>query len=226
MAKVEDVLAMVNKMDFEGKDDLTNSILSLVEDEKQKGIDSYRKKDSEVMKYKNTLKELGWDSEKYADVQDFVSNVKKKDESVSKKDLTISELNARLMDFESKYNQERENAKAIQTKSNRNKMIAELTSTIGDKLQGSKYIIDSLISNDRVGVIDDKVVFKNGEELIPFDMGITKILEENKDLLKVTQKNGAQTAKSDASGEGLDFSKMSKAEIKQHMDQLYKTLGK
>ena len=226
MSRMEDVLAMINKLGIDNKDDLTNTIITLVEEEKNRGIESYRKKDQEVLKYKNTLKELGWDSEKYQDVSEFVTTVKKKDEVVSKKDITISELNTKLIDLESKWTQERESAKQITEKSNRNKMLAELTGAIGDKLRGSKYIIDSYISNGRVAIVDDKVAFRDGETTIDFNTGIQKVLEENKDLLIVNQKTGSESKKTDTKVEDLgDLSKMSISEVRANIDVIRSKLG-
>lgn len=223
---IEKIMEQLNKLEFDGKDTLIEEIVGVVEAEKTKGIESYRRKDQEVLKFKNALKELGYDSEKYADVSEFIGTVKKKDESLTKKELTISELNNKLLDLETKWSAERESAKQIAEKANRNKMLAELTSNIGDKLKGSKYIIESLINNGRVTVVEDRVAFKDGESIVDFNTGIQKVLEENKDLLIVSQKTGSESKKVDSKVEDLgDLSKMSVAEVRANIDAVRSKLG-
>lgn len=223
---IEKIMEQLNKIQFDGKDSIIDEIVGAIEAEKQKGIESYRRKDQEVLKYKNTLKELGWDSEKYSDVTDFISNIKKKDEVVSKKDLTISELNNKIVDLESKWTAEREIAKQTAEKANRNKMLAELTTAMGDKLRGSKYIIESLINNGRVTIVEDKVAFKDGDSTLDFNSGINKVLDENKDLLIVNQKTGSESKKIDSKVDDLgDLSKMSVAEVRANIDAVREKLG-
>ena len=56
-------------------DELKEAIVSIVNEEKQKGISKYSKKDKEVLKYKSALKEVGYDTEKYSDIDAFISDV-------------------------------------------------------------------------------------------------------------------------------------------------------
>jgi len=199
----------------EEKEAIMDAIVSLIDTEKQKGIDSYRAKDKETLKFKNAVKELGYDPDVDGDLETFIAKSKSKKTEVESSKLTIAQLSEKLTEVQNEIATERTRANEHKAKAEREKMNSKLTSTIGDKIFGSKYVIESLINNKRVKIVDDNVVFTNGDEVIPFDTGIKSILEENKDMLKVSQKNGSETFKTTGDGTSdKDFSNMSSAELR------------
>jgi len=166
------------------------AIISLVEAEKEKGISSYRKKDSEVLKLKNTLKELGYDHEKYSNVDEFIEDTKKVKDKVSKSSLTIAQLNDKLNDITSQLDSEREAAANAKRLAKENKLTAELTKNIGKDFIGSEYLIKDLISEGRVDLVNNEVVFKEGDDIITFDKGLVDLKEKNKGMLRTNIKSG------------------------------------
>ena len=166
------------------------AIISLVEAEKEKGISSYRKKDSEVLKLKNTLKELGYDHEKYSNVDEFIEDTKKVKDKVSKSSLTIAQLNDKLNDITSQLDSEREAAANAKRLAKENKLTAELTKNIGKDFIGSEYLIKDLISEGRVDLVNNEVVFKEGDDIITFDKGLVYLKEKNKGMLRTNIKSG------------------------------------
>ena len=183
---LEEILAKIES------DELKEAIVTKINEEKDKGIQSYTKKDKEVLKYKNALKDLGYDHEKYSDVTEFIESKKTVEQNVNESKLTIATLNDKLNDLTNKLDQERQQAEAIRRTAKENKLSAELTKTIGAEFYGADYLIKSLINEGKVDLDDatNQVFFKNGDDLVPFEKGIEQLKEQNRDMLKVTQSGG------------------------------------
>lgn len=170
---------------------IKNAIVDVVNSEKEKGIQSYRKKDTEVLKYKNALKTMGYDHEKYSDVDEFINTKKLVEEKATKSEMTIQSLNEKLIEIEANLQAERDKVVRKEQEAKTNYLTSELTKTIGDKFYGSQYMIKTLITDGVVDVQNNKVVFKDGDNILGFDEGVKKLEETNKDILKVNQKTGS-----------------------------------
>lgn len=216
-------LALMKATTEAEKEDIISAIESLLTAETEKGKSLYKKKDSEALKLKNAMKELGYDPETDGDLETFIAKSKSKRGDVESSKLTIAQLSEKLTEVQNEIATERSRANEHKAKAEREAMNSKLTSTIGDKIFGSKYVIESLINNKRVKIVDDNVVFANGEDIIPFDAGIKKVLEENKDMLKVSQNNGSNTFKT--AGEPIsdkDYASMSSAELRANIADVRK----
>lgn len=215
---------------LEGSDNaesIIESVLDMVNSEKEKGVSSYKKKDQETLKLKNAIKELGFNPDEDGDLDTFIQKQKSKKTETESVKLSNAQLAEKLASIEEQMNAEKARASALQKKAEREKINSRLTSTIGEKIFGSKYIIESLINNGKVKVVDDDVVFVNGDDVIPFDTGVKNVLEENKEMLKVSQKNGSQSVKSDGTpASELDFKNMTPAELKANIAKVRETFLK
>lgn len=169
------------------KADLYEGVLELVESERTKGIEASRKKNSEnqaLRKYKTGLEQLGYTD---GDVDEFVNSLANK-RSGSNNDLTLKSLKNEIDNLK----KERDNA-VNAAKSGTIK--TELSKALGDKVYGADLLIQSLISDGKVDLASDKVVFKNGDDIQSLEDGVRHILETRKDLVKNTQAPGAGTKK-------------------------------
>ena len=217
-----DELKKMLEADGADKNAIMESVIELVNAEKTKGIESYRKKDQESLKLKNAFKDLGYNSDEDGDLENFVNKSKSKKTEVESSKLTIAQLSEKLTDLESKISQEKLRADTMRQRADKEKINSKLTATIGEKIFGSKYIIESLINNSKVKIIDDNVVFSEGDEIISFDTGIAKVLEENKDMLKIAQKSGGGSVKQDSNISTTDFANMSVEEVMANIDSVRK----
>lgn len=187
---LEEILAKIES------DELKEAIVDKLEQEKEKGKKSYKEKDVELLKYKDkykrTLSELGYDPDKFSDIDTFIDSKKIIEKNVSESKLTIATLKSELDDFKAKLEQERMEAERVRTVSKQNKLTAELTNTIGSEFIGSKHLIKNLISDGRVDIDEttNKIFFKNGDDVITFEKGLEDLRIENKEMLKVSQRGG------------------------------------
>ena len=192
-------------MDFEsvktelekaGKSELTAAIAELIQAERQKGIEEVGKRNKEAQnlrKYKKALESAGLTEED--NLEDFIKNKMKP--SKEEESLTLKSLKAEL----DRVKQERD---AERLSSKKKGIQSELTNALGDKLYGSKYLINNLINDGTFDVIDGEMVYKNGDEHLSFNDGVTKVLNDNKDMLKTNMNGGAGSKKPDAKLSSLD----------------------
>lgn len=192
-------------MDFEsvktelekaGKSELTAAIAELIQAERQKGIEEVGKRNKEAQnlrKYKKALESAGLTEED--NLEDFIKNKMKP--SKEEESLTLKSLKAEL----DRVKQERD---AERLSSKKKSIQSELTNALGDKLYGSKYLINNLINDGTFDVIDGEMVYKNGDEHLSFNDGVTKVLNDNKDMLKTNMNGGAGSKKPDAKLSSLD----------------------
>jgi len=169
-------------------DTLVDPVVELVEQEKQRGIQATNKKNSEnknLRKYKTAFDALGYDHE--SDLDDFTSSLLEKidsDKGGSGNEKTIKTLTQRVEKIQQELQVERGKAKQA-------KLSGALQEALGSKIHGSKYVISNLISEGKVDLDDNNsIVFKNGDDIQPFNDGLKSFLEENKDIVKADQKDG------------------------------------
>lgn len=169
-----------------GKGNLLEAVTELLNVEKERGVSEVQKRNREAQnlrKYKQLLEEAGYD---VTDEEALREHLKGKKETNQSDNLTLKSIKAELDRVKAERDSERLNAK-------RKNIQAELTNAIGDKLYGSKYLINSLISEGVVDIVDNEIIFKQGDEHIDFASGVKKILDDHKDMLKTNQTPGSKT---------------------------------
>ena len=206
-----------------------DKLKSKVTEEKNRGITEVSKRNKEVesMKaYKKAMDALGFDPEE-SELDDFVSTVsdtmtqyndivkgktKDGDLDITKfpqwKDLqkqlrTLSKNSEKLTaDLEV----ERKEKETLRTKTRNNVIKTTLLKTLSDKVHGPDLLVNDLINNGRVSLAEDEktVVFVEGEDQVDYDEGITKVLDERKDILKSNQSGGGGSGGSGGKGSSKD----------------------
>jgi hypothetical protein len=226
--EIDELLVMINEsLEAEKAESLKEGVISLLNAEKERGIQTYTKKDKEAMKLKEVLRSLGYDKDQYDTYDDFVS---KKREGESKKyetDLTLSSLNEKINALNSQLNAERAEKEAISRKIKTEKARSILSSELSDKVYGAKYLIESLISNNDFDIDGDNVYTKIGDEKKHITKLIEEVLDQNKDILKINQRPGAEAKPSgdNVSQHALTLEKINKMtpeEIKLHLNDIRK----
>ena len=194
--------------------------------EKEKGISSYQKKDKEVVKLKGMLKELGYDKDTYDSIDEFKSSIQKAKDKADNSDMTISSLNSKIETLTEQFNKAEEQKTKLAEKNKKSTIYNKLNKSIGDQLYGSEYVIESLINNKKVDMNGENVVFRNGDDVVDFDTGVKKLLDENKDILKVNQKSGNNSKNQKSVINDLsDFDDMSVDDALANIDQIKETIN-
>jgi len=207
---------------------IKEEIVNLINIEKEKGIASYNKKDKEVMKFKNALKEIGYDSTKYDTIESFLSTYKdeqtQRENASSEEKITINSLNEKIMNLSNTLEKEAQEKTALKLKSDKEMMTNKLTQAIGEKVYGSKFLIESLILNGTVSMQDDNIVWGSGDSAVDLETGVNSFLENNKDIVKSPQNGGSGTPPT-GSKEVKDFSEMSVDEASANIEELKEHYG-
>jgi len=195
---LEELLALLTSGEItkEQYASVKETIEGAINAEKTKGIESYQKKDREVLKYKQALKAIGYDKDTEDGVDGFVQSLKGKLGTTESSQLTIAELSNKLTELTEAYNNDKLKLQQTQEQADLGLITTELTKALGERFNGSSAIMDGLIGRKRVKVVDGKVAFVNGESVIPFEAGVKTLEEEYKDLLKNQQRPGVNTTPS------------------------------
>jgi len=220
----EELKAMLEKAEGIEKDSVLEGVLELVNEEKSKGIALYQKKDGELLKLKASIKEAGYDSSKHETIKDFVKSLSEKASTSETDKLTINTLNEKLSDLENKWTEASRKQQEAETKANKESLKSKLTTVIGDKVYGSKYVIDSLIDKGEVRKIDGRDVWSVDGTDLEFDAGLDKFLKSNSDILKSTKTNGTGEPGSTVSTK-KDNSELSVEEASARIHDLAKEYG-
>lgn len=167
-------------------------ITEAISAETEVGKAKYRSKDKEVLKFKTALKEMGYDnsSEK---LEEFIEKKKAVAEPVEPS-LSDKALKSELDALKADLAKEKADAKKANLF---NKLQAEL----GDKLIGSKLIIEDAIRNDRFDLDGDTLVYKDGEDVLNASKGFEAIKEENSSAITTNQTGGTGSVGGDGSSE-------------------------
>lgn len=188
----EELKAILEKQD-KGSE-MIESITTLINDEKSKGIAAHQKVNREsqaLRKYKKALEALGADED--TDLDAFTSELLEKKNAKPDEDnkLTLKTLQNQLATMQKALEDEKGKAK-------RSVLSEKLTQALGDKVYGSQYVIKSLIDDGMVSLVEGKVQFKINDQQLEFNDGIKAFLDSNKDIVKSTQTPGAGSIKTDA----------------------------
>lgn len=220
MANLDEALDGVDK---EKADVIKEVFTSAIEAEKTKGIESRREANNEAKGLRSrlqglegviidsglTIPEVEKDGKKVYDYDSFGLSLKELRESkkkVPEKETELGNMKNKLKEYESqieglkgfqsKYEEERQKAK---TKALESKLIEGFTNSNGESdIYGRPDVIKNLINEKRVDLDEDGgVIWKDGENKLDFKTGKEKFLEDRKDLVRMSPKNG-----SGGSGEG------------------------
>jgi len=229
MAIIEDLNTIEELVKVEDFDINTfvQDVKDTIDDQKSK----YNKKDTETLKWKGAMKTLGYDREKYESLDSFVTDINGKVSKASNVDnlsTDKSALEERLALMESKLQKKEQDEIQLKKDNDRCKLEKKLSDTLNGKLKASKYIIKDLINDNKVKMVDNEVVFMDGEDVVLFEDGIQKVIQENEDLVLTDQNTGGNTKpgtkttnnKTKLSVEAIN--KMSPSEIKKNISEIKK----
>lgn len=191
--------------------------MSLVEAEKNKGIEAKRSVNSEAEGLRTRLRavetsivnagfaipEIERDGKKVYDYEGLSDVLKKTSEKTSKlpeKDVEISSLrnqisaNEKTMkdlgEFKSKWEQETKKARNLKLENELSKAFSDESGN--PSIYGKSEVIKNLIYEGMVDLDEsEKVIWRIGEDKLDLKTGKEKFLETRKDLIKVTPKGGS-----------------------------------
>jgi len=172
-------------------DNVKEAIVAKINEEKERGISEYRKKDQEVLKYKGLIKDLGYDSDKYESIDSFVESKKKVDKVATESNLTIAQLNDKLTNYMTELETERNNTRQIQKKAKETKLNADLSGKLGNMFYGADFMVKTLISEGVADIENDQTIIRDGDRVLSLDEGINLLKDKYKDSLKATQVAGS-----------------------------------
>lgn len=141
--------------------------LSKIEEEKERGIQSYRKKDAETLKLKNQLRSLETGT----------------DENILREKTVAEQIKA----LQDQLDQERTTRSEAENKIKNKTIESELTKALGDKIYGAEDFIQLAVLRGDLKILDDQIVTSEGK---PFSDYIATVLESKKGQLKVVQNPG------------------------------------
>ena len=171
-------------------------ITKAITKERETGISKYRAKDKEVLKFKNALKEMGYDSTKQ-ELDNFTRTVAKKGDS-KEGDISTKALETKLSELEASLEKERNEARTA-------KITSKLSEGIGGKLINSRLIIKEAIENGSFDLDGDKLVYKDGDNVYDADKGFEAIMTTYKDAVITSQVDGTESTGGDST-DGSDIS--------------------
>lgn len=232
-AQNERLTAVLASLDSDqlDKESVKTSFKDLLKTQDEYGKTSYSKKAAQVNKYLDMLNKLGYDKEVHANPEDFLAKFEDKTKTIETQTSAYQVLEARLKKIESEKLAETERAETLKSENERATIETKLTKALDAELKGTKYIVKDLIADKKVKLVDGEVVFMDGENVVLFEDGIKKIIEDNEDLRKVSIKPGAgstsKVIKDNVQGSlSLEaINKMSPAEIKANMAAIKKSVG-
>lgn len=177
-----------NELEKANLENVYEDIVGLVEEEKQRGIAETSRRNREnqgLRKYKTALSALGYNEND--DLDAFISSTIEKATSAggeSKYEQTIARLTNTVKEMQTQLQSEK-------TRSKQSKLNEVLTRELGNRVYGSKFVINNLISDKKVDLDDEgNVVFKDGDSVRPLNDGLKIFLDNNKDIVKAGQHQG------------------------------------
>jgi hypothetical protein len=175
-----------------GKGELVDNALALIDAEKQKGISATNKKNQENAKlraFKNAAESLGYTE---GDVDEWAAGLitKVNKETTSNNSPTVKALNDQLASLKSALDNEKKARTEAESRAKNKSISAKLSEVLADKVYGHDLLIKSLISDGKVDLDGENVVFVNGDDRIDFNNGLKSLLESRKDIAKTVQNPG------------------------------------
>ena len=227
-----DLESLKNQLEADGKSELAETVVQLIEAEKQRGIKEVNKRNSEnqnLRKFKQAIDALGYDGE--SDLDGFTSSLvdlRSQANDKGSNSLTLKSLNGQIAKLTTALNNEQQLRRRAENSSKHEKINAELTSRLSDKVYGADLLVKSLISENKVDLIDNKIVFKDGDIALSMDDGIKTLLDERKDIVRNSQPSGGGShggGKPVNSNIKAIMNSGDKALIRQNIDAIRSELG-
>ena len=183
---------------------IVESATGLVSAETEKGKEFYRKKDGEAIKLRESLKKLGYDSDKYDSVDEYLSTIEKE---TSQKDTTLESLKEALEGMKTELASERELRLKGERDTLSSKALAELTSGLSN-VYGSQHVIKGILADNEVKLGEDGGIMLGDKGVSDF---VTSFLESNPDIVRANQEGGSGN-RQEPRGAQTDFENMSTLE--------------
>lgn len=193
--ELQDIKEKLESID--GGTELMEGIISLVNAEKEKGISLHNKVNAEaknLRKFKQQFEALGYDGSD--DVDNFTAtliNKISKPETDAESKLTLKSLSQQIKNLEGTLQKERERANQYQTIAKHKTITNKLADSLSNKVYGHDLLIKDLISEGKVDLVNDEIVFVENDTHIDFNTGISNLLEARKDIVKNSQVPGSNT---------------------------------
>lgn len=209
----------------ENGSDLYEGIVEAVNSEKEKGIFEKSKVNKEAQsmrKFKKAFEALGYSDDE--DLEKFTTDLatkKNQPDNKEKENLSLKLLEKKIQDITSELVNER-------NKTKQSKISTKLTESLQNKVYGHNYLIRTLIADGKVDLVDDSIVFKNGEDVLSYEDGLNQLLEQNKDIVKTVQNPGTG-AKNNGGERSTDVESIIKSKdptlIKENFKKIAEELG-
>ena len=184
MDNIEELVGLIAE---DKQEEVKTFVSGLVESEKTKGIDSYNKKDKEVLKYKTLIKDLGYDNEQFESVDAFKESFKETKNVAEQSSITIEQLNEKFETLNTAYTGEVSKRQSQEKEINDTTIRSALDKEIGTKIYGANAIIENVLLKGSLAIIDNKIVDREGNDFATFT---NSLLDLYKDDLKSEQKKG------------------------------------
>lgn len=212
--------------------DIMNDVIALIEAEKHTGIEASNKKGREnanLRKYKLAMEALGYSDDE--DLEDYTSKLIEKTTKATINDdgrVTTKALQEQIKSLTKAIETERNRSSEAEKKATQKTIIAKLSKEINERFYAPDLLIQSLINEKKVSLdVDDNVIFTDGDNTIPCQDGIKKLMETRRDIVKNNQIGGAGTKPSNSIPDNIaDVMKSGNKElIKQNLDDIKKSMG-
>ncbi len=223
------------------ENDVLEFVVGQIEKEKTTGIDSRRKANREaeglrekLKKVQASLTELGYPEEEDADLEGFLEGLKTKvkssTQSESETQKAVKKLQNQLKTLETQLAEKTKAEQDLRLKATVSRIKEALTKSLGDKIYGPGFVIDSLIASGAVALDDaEQVVWKNGDQSVPYETGLKTWIDKNPDVVKNQQKAGSASAAAQGPAQRKftieQMQGMSKDDIKANLKDIKQSLG-
>ena len=199
---LEEIAQLTGSVEGEKLEALKNAVISLVGAEKQRGIEAANKKGQETEKFRNALKDVGYDPSKYESIKAFLDYYKTNAATTQTK-LSESE---KVQQAFSALSTELESIKAELETTKREKLNngvkLALTEAIGDRIYGADIAVQSLISGGNFVEEGGKFFAVDGDTKTPVLDFANAFVDSRTDIHKVSQRAGGESSGGDRSGNG------------------------
>lgn len=201
---------------------LFEDLVGLINAEKSVGIEATHKKNKEneaLRKFKKAVEALGFNGSD-DELDSFTANLLESKKDKSSDSLTLQVLQKQIKTLT-------DNLESEKTKSKRTILSEKLNKALSDKIYGADFVIKTLINEGEVDLVDNKIVFKNGDSIEEFDTGIKKFLETNKSIVKTNQTAGSNTNKTNGVNQNLSeiINSGDQTKISNSISDIAKSLG-
>jgi hypothetical protein len=173
-----------------------------------------------------SLKDIGYDETK--GIGALVKELKKKDNDIITSKSQSSTLEERLQQIEAELNSTKEREAKLSRENKQSKIMSDMKSKLDKKIHNSDAVIENLILKGKLDIVDNNIVYKDGDTVKAFDQAVNYIIEQQpKDNLKVTQKQGFDSSEMESFSESKlsNLASMSISDVSNNIDSIAKSMG-